>query len=170
VNIAVRRKKRHQVFVSNVGGSEPSLTGNGAIAMSRSGYSHDIDQWDLIRWRGAVAAAMRGKHGQAFLLEMWKAMTALPSPKLIANSLVEKDGAVCAMGAVGKQRGIDMSALDPENIEGVAGTFGINQKLAMEIAYMNDEGGSYNETPEDRYVRMKKWVETNLKPIETDDQ
>lgn len=74
--------------------------------MSRSGYSHDIDQWDLIRWRGAVAAAIRGKRGQAFLLEMWKAITALPEPKLIANELVEKDGAVCAMGAVGKQRGI----------------------------------------------------------------
>lgn len=134
--------------------------------MSRSGYSNDIDQWDLIRWRGAVAAAIRGKKGQAFLLEMWKAITALPEPKLIANELVEKEGAVCAMGAVGKQRGIDMSALDPENIEGVAGGFGINQKLAMEIAYMNDEGGLYQETPEARYERMKKWIEQNLKPVE----
>lgn len=48
--------------------------------MSRSGYSDDIDQWDLICWRGAVASAIRGKRGQAFLLEMWKAMTALPAP------------------------------------------------------------------------------------------
>ncbi len=137
--------------------------------MSRSGYSDDVEQWDLIRWRGAVAAAIRGKRGQAFLLEMWKAITALSEPKLIANELVEKDGAVCAMGAVGMQRGIDMSALDPENIKGVAGTFGINQKLAMEIAYMNDEGGAYNETPEDRHARMKKWIEINLRPVETDE-
>lgn len=134
--------------------------------MSRSGYSDDIDQWDLIKWRGAVASAMGSKRGQAFLLEMWRAIDALPEPKLIANELVEKDGAVCAMGAVGKQRGIDMSALDPENIEGVAGTFGINEKLAMEIAYMNDEGGAYNETPEDRHARMKKWIEVNLKPVD----
>jgi len=29
--------------------------------MSRSGYtdSCDMDQWDLIRWRGAVASAVR---------------------------------------------------------------------------------------------------------------
>ena len=133
--------------------------------MSRSGYSDDIDQWNLIKWRGAVASAMGSKRGQAFLLEMWKAIDALPEPKLIANELVEKDGAVCAMGAVGKQRGIDMSALDPEDPQSVAGAFGINEKLAMEIAYMNDEGG-FHETPEERHARMKKWIEINLKPVD----
>jgi hypothetical protein len=133
--------------------------------MSRSGYSTDCDDFSLICWRGAVAKVIRGKRGQAFLLEMWKAITALPEPKLIANELVEKDGAVCAMGAVGKQRGLDMSALDPEDPQGVAGAFGINEKLAMEIAYMNDEGG-FHETPEERHARMKRWIEVNLKPVD----
>jgi len=34
--------------------------------MSRSGYvdNGDIEQWDLIRWRGAVASAIRGKRGE----------------------------------------------------------------------------------------------------------
>lgn len=138
--------------------------------MSRSGYIDDCEQWDLIRWRGAVAAAIRGKRGQAFLLEMWKAIMALPEPKLIANNLVEANGCVCAMGAVAKQRGIDVSALDPEDPQGVAGAFGINEKLAMEIAYMNDEGGLYGETPEARYARMKLWIEQNLRPVEIEEQ
>lgn len=32
--------------------------------MSRCGYSDDYDQWALIRWRGAVESAIRGKRGQ----------------------------------------------------------------------------------------------------------
>ena len=55
--------------------------------MSRSGYHDGIDQWDLIRWRGAVASAIRGKRGQAFLREMLDALDALPEPKLIAHDL-----------------------------------------------------------------------------------
>jgi hypothetical protein len=37
--------------------------------MSRSGYSDDLENWSLIRWRGAVASAIRGRRGQAFLRE-----------------------------------------------------------------------------------------------------
>lgn len=74
--------------------------------MSRSGYIDDCEQWDLIRWRGQVASAMRGKHGQAFLLETWKAMQSLPERKLISGELVDEyDGSICAIGAVGKIRG-----------------------------------------------------------------
>lgn len=68
--------------------------------MSRSGYidDGDIEHWDLIRWRGAVASAIRGKKGQSFLLEMLHAMDALPEKKLIAHDLL-KDGSVCARAA-----------------------------------------------------------------------
>ena len=131
--------------------------------MSRSGYMDDVDQWDLIRWRGQVASAIRGKRGQAFLLEMWKAMQALPEPKLIANEL-EVDGAVCAIGAVGKARGIDMSNIDPENYEAVAATFGIPRQLAQEIMFMNDEAGG-NIQPRLCFDEMKKWIENNLRPV-----
>jgi hypothetical protein len=137
--------------------------------MSRSGYNedYDIEQWDLIRWRGAVAAAIRGKRGQAFLLEMWKAITALPEPKLIANNLVEEDGAVCAMGAVARARGIDLSEVDPEDCDRVADIFGIPHTLAKEIAFMNDDDfGCSKETPEERWKRMKLWAEQNLRPVE----
>ena len=56
--------------------------------MSRSGYSDDCDNaWSLIRWRGAVASAIRGKRGQEFLYEMLHALAALPERKLIAFDL-----------------------------------------------------------------------------------
>lgn len=136
--------------------------------MSRSGYidDGDIEQWDWIRWRGAVAAAIRGKRGQAFLLEMWQALTSLPEPKLVADSLVEEDGAVCAMGAVALSRGLDLSKVDPDDCDRVAEIFDIPPTLAKEIAFMNDDDFSYSkETPEERWARMKKWIEINLRPV-----
>lgn len=130
--------------------------------MSRSGYSEDCDyEISWINWRGAVKSAIRGKRGQAFLYEMAQAMAALPERKLIANDL-ECNGAVCAIGAVGKARGIDMSQLDPEDYNTVAGKFGIAEALAQEIVYLNDEAGRLNETPEERFERMRKWIESNL--------
>lgn len=129
--------------------------------MSRSGYSEECDEdWGFIRWRGAVASAIRGKRGQAFLKEILAALDAMSEKRLIANDL-EQEGAVCAIGSVGKTRGIDMSSLDPEDYHTVAATFGIARALAQEIVYENDEGGpSYwgKETPEERYTRMRKWI------------
>lgn len=131
--------------------------------MSRAGYCDgDDDQWGLIRWRGAVASAIRGKRGQAFLREMLTAMDALPEKKLVAHEL-EMDGQVCAIGSVGMSRGIDMSQLDPENYSKVADTFGISEALAREIVYENDEGGWRDDTPEKRFERMRAWVVKNLR-------
>lgn len=56
--------------------------------MSRSGYTEDCDGWDLIRWRGAVASAIRGKRGQAFLREALAALDAMPEKQLISHDLV----------------------------------------------------------------------------------
>jgi hypothetical protein len=135
------------------------------MTMSRSGYNDDMDdQWAFICWRGAVKSAIRGKRGQAFLLEMYRAIDALPERKLIANEL-EAEGAVCAIGAVGKARGLDMTKIDPHDPETVAGKFGIPDALAREIVFENDEG-LRSETPEQRYERMKKWIAANLRPVE----
>ena len=127
--------------------------------MSRSGYSDDCDGWSLIRWRGAVASAIRGKRGQAFLREMLAALEARPERKLIAREL-EEDGAVCALGAVGKARGTDMSTVDPDDNEKVANVFGVPHSLACEVMYENDD--YYSETPEMRFTRMRRWVECQL--------
>lgn len=128
--------------------------------MSRSGYSEDCDNdWRLICYRGAVTSALRGKRGQAFLREMLAAMDALPEPKLIADDL-EQENAVCAIGSVGRARGISMSNIDPEDAESVAILFGIAPALAREIVWENDDGSWRTETPEQRFSRMRKWAES----------
>ena len=128
--------------------------------MSRSGYTDDCDGWALIRWRGAVASALRGRKGQAFLREMLTALDNLVGKRLIAGDLM-RGGEVCAIGAVGAARGIDMTGIDPEDPETVAGVFGIAPALAKEIVFENDEWAC-KATPEDRFTRMRAWVVVRL--------
>lgn len=129
--------------------------------MSRSGYSDDCDGWRLIMWRGAVASSIRGARGQQLLREMLAALDAMPVKSLIADDLV-RDGEVCALGAVGMQRGIDMSTLDPEESEVIAKTFNISEALAKEIEFLNDDDWSRREGGEQRWQRMRKWAESNI--------
>jgi len=131
--------------------------------MSRSGYSEDGDQWAIIRWRGAVRSAVRGRRGQAFLKEMLVALDSLPAPRLIDGEL-EADGEACALGSVGKSRGIEMAGIDPENQEAVSYAFGIPPALAAEIMYINDEAAAYwiEENPEQRWWRVREWVARHI--------
>lgn len=131
--------------------------------MSRSGYSDHLDNWQLIIWRGAVASAIRGKRGQEFLKEMLVAFDALSEKELIAHELQGGDK-VCAIGAVGAKRGVDMSRLDPEDRDAVADAFGIAPAMAAEITYMNDEAMWGNESPEARFTRMREWIVAQIKP------
>lgn len=147
--------------------------------MSRSGYTDDIDNIALINWRGAVASAIRGKRGQAFLREMLAAMDALPEKRLIENDL-QASGGYCALGTVGHARGLDMSNLDPEDHESVAAAFGVAHAMACEIMWVNDEcSGDHRElvtlpsgekrerwrpdTPEERFARVRAWIVKQLK-------
>ncbi len=130
--------------------------------MSRSGYSDDCDGWQLIMWRGAVASALRGKRGQAFLREALAALDALPEPALIQNDL-QAEGAFCTLGAVGAKRGLPLENVDPDDHDTVAGVFGIPHSLACEIMWVNDEGSFRTETPRARWERMRKWIVANLR-------
>ena len=133
--------------------------------MSRSGYGDDCDNdWSHIMWRGAVASAFCGRRGQAFLREMLAALDALPEKRLVKNEL-EADGQVCALGAVGKARGLDMKEIDPEDSEGVANEFDVAHAMVCEIMYQNDDGVAYwvEETPERRFGRMRCWIESVIK-------
>lgn len=162
--------------------------------MSRSGYSEDCDNdWSLIRWRGAVKSAIRGKRGQALLKEMLEALDAMPVKRLIRGELVATGlpeciyrpepredvivggdqlvngrgevfsiGEVCAFGALGMKRGVDMSTLDAHDSESVAGAFNVADALAKEIAWINDDDGWHNETPEKRFERVRAWVEGQI--------
>lgn len=134
--------------------------------MSRSGYSYDLDQWDLIRWRGAVNSAIKGKRGQAFLRELLAALDAMPKKELITAEL-EADGAYCALGAVGAARGINMKDIDAYYRQEVAETFGIAEAMAAEIMNENDDGNCRGrETPSERWIRMRAWVVEHIQSQE----
>jgi hypothetical protein len=144
--------------------------------VSRSGYIDDcdLDNWEMIRWRGQVVSATRGKRGQKLLTDLLEALDAMLEKSLIAYELETKDGDVCALGALGKARGIDMEKLDPEEPEHVAAAFGIAPQLAQEIVYMNDDylDSMWDESakryvdisPEQRWVRMRAWVASQITP------
>lgn len=145
--------------------------------MSRSGYNDDLcidAHWQYIKWRGQVASAFRGKRGQSFLREVIESLDALPEKKLAAASFAEAGetgeptGLFCTLGAVGHKRGTDMSyleerAADDDDVSEDAGaTFDVARAMAAEIMYENDEGGGRNESPEDRWARMRRWIERHL--------
>ena len=134
--------------------------------MSRSGYHDEVfDEWALVRWRGAVASAIRGHRGQLFLRELLFALDELEDRGLIAGDLINEDGAVCAIGSVGKRRGLDMSKLDPENAAGMADAFGIAEALVREIEFINDEAGPWHhESQHERWRRVREWVAEQIKP------
>ena len=133
--------------------------------MSRSGYSDELDQWDLIRWRGAVKAGIRGKRGQAFLKEMLAALDAMPVKELIAESF-EDNGQHCALGVVAAQRRLDISELDEDEPSEVGALLNIPRSLAAEIAFENDGdfGCDRHDTPERRFLRMRAWVAERITP------
>lgn len=135
--------------------------------MSRSGYSDDCDGWALIRWRGAVNSAIKGKRGQQTLREIRDALDAMPVKELAADSLVSADGQFCALGALGAARGMPLEHLEPDDPEGVAEKFGIATAMVREIVYENDECGPWlpypqKETSAARWRRMRAWVASNI--------
>lgn len=133
--------------------------------MTRSGYvdDYDFDHWSHIRWRGQVASSIRGSRGQAFLSELLRALDEMPEKRLIAHEL-EKDGEVCAIGALARRRNLDVSGLDPEDYGQVAKTFNVASPLAREMVYINDEHTlNRNETPEARFIRVRAWVVKQIK-------
>lgn len=129
--------------------------------MSRSNYNDDCDGWALIRWRGAVNKAIKEKRGQQLLTELLAVLDAMPVKRLIAHEL-EQNGEVCALGALGQHRHIDLSRVDPHEPEEVAEAFGVARALVQEIVYENDEGTDGVETPEARWTRMRTWVAAHV--------
>lgn len=140
--------------------------------MSRHGMVDDwepddsSDQWRQICFRGSIKKAIKGKRGQAFLRELIAALDAMPVKKLIAEEL-EHEGEYCAMGCVGKARGIDMSNLDPYDVEKMSKIFGIAPNMIREIEFINDETvyWSNDEIPEiKRWNVVRQWAESQLIP------
>ena len=131
--------------------------------MSRSGYSMDYDRREIHLWRGQVASATRGKRGQKMFRELKDALEAMPVKQLVLGSLETQSGQVCALGALGKARGLDMRGLDPEEPKQVGNAFDIAGQLAAEVAFMNDEWPINTETAGERWARMHRWVSSQIK-------
>ncbi len=134
--------------------------------MSRSNYT---EEWDpsINLWRANVVRTVKGKRGRAFLEELAAEMDAMEVKELITHELINESGACCTIGVVMKARGISPEGIDETDPEAVGKTVGISRVLAAEIEYMNDEYGWHNETPANRFIRMRQWVEEALKDPNT---
>lgn len=124
--------------------------------MSRFGDS-DCDNNYYFLWPSVIQRGIQGKRGQAFLTELVDALDALPTKELITGDLV-LEGNCCALGAVALSRGTDVSWVDPLDHRGVAKALGTLYTVANEVAYQNDEMGHVDETPAQRWVRVRKWA------------
>lgn len=137
--------------------------------MSRSGYNdYCDDNFELIRWRGQVASAIRGKRGQAFLRELLAALDAMPEKRLVKQEF-EAHGEVCTLGCIARVRGIDMSKFDPEDDSvghDIGTALGIAHQLAREIMWENDEFYTRRDDPtepERRWKYMRDWVARQIR-------
>jgi hypothetical protein len=133
--------------------------------MSRSGYSDDLDDLELGRWRAQVNSAIRGKRGQSFFRNLVDALDALPEKRLVSSVLQDPEGEVCALGAALKHSGKECPISEDEDdfdSDWTAAQLDIATQLVQETVWQNDEGG-WNETAEARWERMRRWAEANLK-------
>lgn len=95
------------------------------------------------------------------LRELAAALDAMPNKRLIADEL-ESSGEVCALGCLGRAKGLDMADLNPHEPTQVSRAFGIAPALAQEIVYRNDECGSRQTTPEQRWSMVRRWVSEQI--------
>lgn len=134
--------------------------------MSRSGYSDDYEEEynnACFLYMQAVQNAIKGKRGQRFLRDLIAALDALPEKKLIHGDL-ELDGMFCALGSIGKARGLDMRGMDTTDHRALGKTFGIARSMAQEIMFQNDDDFNYvgTETEAQRWARMRQWATDQL--------
>lgn len=140
--------------------------------MSRSGYSDDCDEdYPVALYRQAVRRATTGYRGQHILRKLRDALDAMPTKRLIAGHIKDEAGEVCALGALDPAAPkYDEDDLDDfDHPRKLAEHFGIAQALASEIVYMNDEYAAWrlqDETPEQRWIRMRAWVDAQITPDE----
>lgn len=76
---------------------------------------------------------------------------------------------------VGNARGLDMSVICPDDSQAVSEKFGLAEAMVREIVWENDQHpgvyglredgttGWRRENPEERWVRMRKWVGDQIK-------
>ena len=92
--------------------------------------------------------------------DLLAALDAMEPKRLIRDDLI-KEGDVCALGAVGRVRGIEMENINPHDHVVVATTFNIAPALAAEIMWINDD--EFHVTAERRFELVRAWVARQIK-------
>lgn len=133
--------------------------------MGRHGYVDDLDQQAQAMWTGRVLSAIRGQRGQAMLRDLGAALDAMPTKRLVARSLQTQDGDVCTLGCLAAAKGMDFTEYsdadeyDLQELNGeLAAAFDVAECMVQEIEWNNDECGKHDESPEERWTRMRRWV------------
>ena len=128
--------------------------------MSRHGYSDECENFAM--WRGVIASATRGKRGQAFFRGLVEALDAMPDKRLVKGELQMDDGSVCALGCLGKHRGVTIEEVDTEDWERLGDMFDIAPQLAQETMFVNDEW--HVSGPEARWRLVRDWAARQIVP------
>lgn len=131
--------------------------------MSRHGYSDDCE--NIAMWRGVIASATRGKRGQAFFRALLEALDAMPDKRLVAHELQTDEGSVCALGCLGKARGVDLDSVETEDWSKLGELFDIAPQLAQEVMYVNDEDFRGRHSPEERWHVVRNWAARQIIPV-----
>jgi hypothetical protein len=144
--------------------------------VSRS-YSYDgeeqFDNQGMFLYH-AFRRALEGKRGQKLLRDIAAAMDAMLVKRLVKGTFHTTDGDVCALGAAGRLRGVDMAPLNKLAaeangdddliayvIDGAARAFDVASSLAQGVMDNNDDGPA-GETPEQRFLRVRRWLASEL--------
>lgn len=131
--------------------------------MSRSAYSDDCEH--LALYRKSVERALHGKRGQAFLRRLLTALDAMPEKRLIADGFITSDGC-CAMGSIAQHEAIELPEVNDDDHDAFAKFFDIAPSMVAEVAFINDEMPYRPEPPEERWVRMRTWVASQISEVE----
>ncbi len=130
--------------------------------MSRHGYSDEYNSYQLAMWRGVIASAKRGKRGQAFFRALVAALDAMPVKELVEGELEDAEGSVCALGCLGKARGVDLKQVENEDWEHLGALFNIAPQLAQETVYVNDERWNV-ASPAVRWRCVRDWAARQIR-------
>jgi hypothetical protein len=129
--------------------------------MSRHGYSDDCE--NVAMWRGVIASASRGKRGQAFFRALVDALDAMPDKRLVEGELETAEGSVCALGCLGRARGLRIGSVDTEDWDRLGELFDIAPQLAQEVMYVNDEDFRGRHSPEERWRVVRDWAARHIR-------
>lgn len=91
----------------------------------------------------------------------------MPEKRLVRGELEDKEGSVCALGCLGKAKGVALDPHDTYEWDKLGEVFNIAPQLAQETMYINDEWARYG-TPEDRWDEVRAWAVDQIRIQESD--